>query len=249
MRFVCKDKYPDVSFKVGDFVVASSIRFNGVEEIIITRKESDGRTIYLVGNKWRNAVDIKCQQCNFEEHCYFGIRKLSKDQFFMLADKFHQIKKVNAPDIKFGSVVTLQTRLLKIKPDKLRWLRAMYGKCLSERQIQQIQNKLYNNESEDKHLTIDYEDLEIVDERIMIGIISGINLPFGCYFTEYSTHCKDFIGSNKYCVHYVHKPSISLSLIGKDFEDYSIWAEPEIIEILSPEESKKYLDKDFYSLI
>ena len=167
----------------------------------------------------------------------------------MLADKFSEIKKVNAPDIKFGTVVKLQTRLLKIKPDKLQWLRAMYGKCLSERQIQQIQNKLYNNESEDKHLTIDYEDLEIVDESIMIGIFSGINLPFGCYFTEYSTHCKDFIGSNKYCVHYVHKPSISLSLIGKDFEDYSIWTEPEIIEILSPEESQKYLekDKDFYS--
>ena len=59
MQFVCKDKYPKISYKTGDFVVASSIRFNGVEEIISTRKESDGRTIYLVGNKWCNAVDIK----------------------------------------------------------------------------------------------------------------------------------------------------------------------------------------------
>ena len=59
MQFVCKDKYPDISYKTGDFVVASSIRFNCVEEIISTRKESDGRTIYLVGNKWCAAVDIK----------------------------------------------------------------------------------------------------------------------------------------------------------------------------------------------
>ncbi len=59
MRFVCKDKYPDVSFKVGDFVVASSIRFNGVQEIISTKKESDGRTIYLVENIWCHAVDLK----------------------------------------------------------------------------------------------------------------------------------------------------------------------------------------------
>ena len=59
MRFVCKDKYPDVSFKVGDFVVASSIRFKGTQEIISTKKESDGRTIYLVENKWCNAVDLK----------------------------------------------------------------------------------------------------------------------------------------------------------------------------------------------
>lgn len=59
MQFVCKDKYPKISYKTGDFVVASSIRFNGVEEIISTRKKSDGKTIYLVGNKWCNAVDIK----------------------------------------------------------------------------------------------------------------------------------------------------------------------------------------------
>lgn len=63
MQFVCKDKYPVISYKTGDFVVASGIRFNSVEEIISTRKESDGRTIYLISNngckKWCNAVDIK----------------------------------------------------------------------------------------------------------------------------------------------------------------------------------------------
>lgn len=40
-----------------------------------------------------------------------------------------------------------------------------------------------------------------------------------------------------------------LSTQGKDFEDYFICTEPEIIEVLSPDESQKYLekDKDFYS--
>ena len=63
IQFVCKDKYPDTSYKNGDFVVASSIRFNGVVEIISTRKKSDGKTIYLISSNgckiWCNAVDIK----------------------------------------------------------------------------------------------------------------------------------------------------------------------------------------------
>ena len=63
MQFVCKDKYPDISYKPGDFVVASSIRFKGVDEIISTRKESDGTTTYLISSNgckmWCNAVDIK----------------------------------------------------------------------------------------------------------------------------------------------------------------------------------------------
>lgn len=86
--------------------------------------------------------DESCNQCNFEEHSYYGIRKLSKPQFFMLADKFLEIKKVNAPDIK-------------------------YGRCLSENQIRQIK-----------------EDLETADNRVLTGIISGINNPFGYYFNE-----------------------------------------------------------------
>ena len=77
----------------------------------------------------------------------------------MLADKFPEIKKVNAPDIKFGTVVKLQTRQLKIKEDKLRDLRINYGKCLSERQINQIQEEFYDEDFDNDYLTINYEDL------------------------------------------------------------------------------------------
>lgn len=63
MRFVCKDKYKDVSFKVGDFVVASSIRFKGIQEVLETRKEQDDRTLYLISDngckKWCSSNDIK----------------------------------------------------------------------------------------------------------------------------------------------------------------------------------------------
>ena len=192
-----------------------------------------------------------CKNCDFEEHCYFGIRKLTQHQFFMLADKFNEIKKVNTSDIKFGTVVKLQTRQLKIKEDKLRELRINYGKCLSERQIKQIQEEFYDEDFDNDYLTINYEDLETTSDRIIIGIISGINNPFGYYFTEYSVHSNSFIGSNKQCIHYVNKPKFILDKPGKDFEDYFTWAVPEIIEILSPEESQKYLEKDkeFYSLI
>ena len=195
-------------------------------------------------------ADTKCTNCNFEEHCYFGIRKLSQSQFFMLADKFNEIKKVNASDIKFGTAVKLQTRQLNIKEDKLQELRLKYGKCLSERQIRRIQQELYADEDFDNdYLTLNYEDLETGNNRIMIGIISGITNPFGYYFSEYCQHSNSFIGSNNHCVHYVHKPNLTLATPGKDFEDYFTWTIPEIIEILSPEESSMYLekDKDFYS--
>jgi hypothetical protein len=193
-----------------------------------------------------------CKNCDFEEHCYFGIRKLTRHQFFMLADKFNEIKKVSAPDIKFGTVVKLQTRQLKIKEDKLRDLRINYGKCLSERQIKQIQEELYENENFDNdYLTINYEDLETTNNRIITGIISGISSPFGYYFNEYSQHSNIFIGSNTHCVQFVHKPEFILDKPGKDFEDYFTWTIPEIIEIIPSEESQKYLEKqkDFYSLI
>lgn len=192
-----------------------------------------------------------CKNCDFEEHCYFGIIKLSKPQFFMLADKFNEIKKVNTPDIKFGTVVKLQTRQLKIKEDKLQDLRINYGKCLSERQIKQIQEEFYDEDFDNDYLTINYEELETTSDRIMIGMISGINNHFGYYFSEYSQHSNSFNGSNKQCIHYVNKPNFTLTTPGKDFEDYFTWTAPEIIEILSPEESSKYLEKqkDFYSLI
>ena len=195
-------------------------------------------------------ADTKCINCNFEEHCYFGIRKLSKPQFFMLADKFPEIKKVNESDIKFGTVVKLQTRLLKIKESKLQYLRIIYGRCLSEKQINKIKSDLYEDDSHDNNLSINYTDLETVDNRVLTGIVSGIN-PFGYYFSEYCQHSNSFIGSNNHCVHYVHKPNLTLATLGKDFEDYFTWTKPEIIEILSPEESSMYLEKqkDFYSLI
>ena len=169
----------------------------------------------------------------------------------MLADKFPEIKKVNESDIKFGTVVKLQTRLLKIKESKLQYLRIIYGRCLSEKQINKIKSDLYEDDSHDNNLSINYTDLETTSDRIMIGIISGINNSFGYYFTEYSVHSNSFIGSNKHCIHYVNKPKFILDKPGKDFEDYFTWAVPEIIEILSPEESQKYLEKDkeFYSLI
>lgn len=187
-------------------------------------------------------ADTKCINCNFEEHCYFGIRKLSKPQFFMLANKFPEIKKVNESDIKFGTVVKLQTRLLKIKESKLQYLRIIYGRCLSEKQINKIKSDLYEDDSHDNNLSINYTDLETVDNRVLTGIVSGIN-PFGYYFSEYCQHSNSFIGSNNHCVHYVHKPNLTLATPGKDFEDYFTWTKPEIIEILSPEESSMYLEK------
>ena len=219
-------------------------------EKAIKENKIDGSFTYNGYQYVLNCVaENKCWQCDFEEHCYFGVRKLSKDQFFMLADKFSEIKKVNAPDIKFGTVVKLQTRLLKIKPDKSQWLRVMYGKCLSEKQIQQIRNKLYEENSENEDLTINYEDLIATNNRVLTGIITGINLPFGYYFEEYSSPRNVFVGSSQRCVHFVNKPKLILSTQGKDFEDYFIWTEPEIIEVLSPDESQKYLEKDndFYS--
>lgn len=158
---------------------------------------------------------------------------------------------VNASDIKFGTVVKLQTRLLKIKESKLQELRVKYGKCLSEKQIQEIKSDLYMNDAEDEYSTVDYGDLETTNNRVLTGIISGINKPFGYYFTEYSSHTKEFVGNNRQCIHYVHKPSIRLDKAGKDFEDYFTWTTSEIIEILSPEESQKYLEKhkDFYSCL
>jgi hypothetical protein len=63
MQFVCKDKYPDVQFKVGDFVISSSSRFNGVQEIVSIRKEQDCRIQYLISDNgrkiWCNTVDLK----------------------------------------------------------------------------------------------------------------------------------------------------------------------------------------------
>ena len=221
-------------------------------EKALKQNKIDGSYIKNGSEYELNCVSTEsCVSCDFEEHCYFGIRKLTKSQFFMLANKFDEIKKVNAPDIKFGTVVKLQTRLLKIKESKLQNLRSFYGKCLSERQTQEIKNDLFENDSDDNNLEIRYEDLETVDERTHIGLILGINLPFGYYFTEYSVHIKDFVGNNRQCVHYVHKPSICLDKAGKDFEDYFTWTTSEIIEILSPEESQKYLEKqkEFYSLI
>lgn len=192
--------------------------------------------------------DVKCKQCNFEEHCYFGIRKLSKSQFIVLADKFPEIKKVNQSDIKFGTIVKLQTRLLKIKESKLSRLRAFYGKCLSERQTQMIQNKFYDDESDEKYITVNYEDLIEVNNNIKIGMI--ISTAYGAYY--YSDYISDesFNGSTR-CIAVVNKPPIILNTAGKDFEDYFVWTEPEIIEILSPEESQKYLEKqkDFYSCL
>lgn len=152
---------------------------------------------------------------------------------------------VNASDIKFGTVVKLQTRLLKIKESKLQELRVKYGKCLSEKQIQEIKSDLFENDSEDANLEIRYDDLIATNNRILIGIITGINLPFGYYFEEYSTHRDSFVGSSQRCAHYVHKPSIRLDKAGKDFEDCFICTEPEIIEILSLDESQKYLEKIF----
>lgn len=221
-------------------------------EKAIKENKIDGSFTYNGYQYELNCVSTEsCKCCDFEEHCYFDIRKLSKEQFIMLADKFQEIKKVNTSDIKFGSVVKLQTRLLKIKESKLIRLRAFYGKCLSERQIQEIKNDLYINDEEDEDLYIEYNDLETTGERIHIGLISGISKPFGYYFTEYSEHNKEFIGNNIQCIHYVHKPSIRLDKAGKDFEDYFTWTTSEIIEILSPEERQKYLEKqkDFYSLI
>ena len=202
-----------------------------------------------------NGIEIQCistescKKCDFEEHCYFGIRKLTEEQLVMLADKFNQIKKINESDIKFGTVVKLQTRLLKIKESKLQNLRLKYGRCLSERQMQEIQSELFENDLDTDYLIVNYEDLETVGERTFVGVISGINRPFGYYFTEYSHHPKEFRGSSNQCVHYVKKPGIDLLNAGKDFEDYSLWTIPEIIEIISPEESQKYLEnqKDFYS--
>lgn len=73
MQFVCKDKYPVISYKTGDFVVASGTRFNGVEEIISTRKEQDGRIAYLISNngckKWCCAIDIKKWIPNVHDCC------------------------------------------------------------------------------------------------------------------------------------------------------------------------------------
>ena len=66
MEFICKDKYPDVSFKVGDFVAPTeAIRkiFNGIQEVIETRKEQDSRILYLISDngckKWCCSNDIK----------------------------------------------------------------------------------------------------------------------------------------------------------------------------------------------
>ena len=72
---------------------------------------------------------------------------------------------------------------------------------------------------------------------------------FEYYFNEYSEHSKTFTANNSHCVHYVNRPNFILDKLGKDFEDYCMWTTTEIIEILSPEESQKYLekDKDFYS--
>ena len=150
--------------------------------------------------------------------------------------------------LKSGTVVKLQTRLLKIKESKLQYLRIIYGRCLSEKQINKIKSDLYEDDSHDNNLSINYTDLETVDNRVLTGIVSGIN-PFGYYFSEYCQHSNSFIGSNNHCVHYVHKPNLTLATPGKDFEDYFTWTKPEIIEILSPEESSKYLEKqkDFYS--
>ena len=219
-------------------------------EKAIKEKKIDGSYIRnRYGEIELNCIsDESCNQCNFEEHCYFGIRKLSKDQFFMLADKFPEIKKVNESDIKFGTVVKLQTRLLKIQESKLQYLRIIYGRCLSEKQINKIKSDLYEDDSHDNNLSINYTDLETVDNRVLTGIVSGIN-SFGYYFNEYSEHSKTFAANNSHCVHYVNRPNFILDKLGKDFEDHSIWTVPEIIEILSPEESQKYLEKhtEFYS--
>lgn len=59
MRFVCKDEYPNVSYNVGDFVVASDGRFKGVQEIVSIRKEPDNRIVYLIQNIWCCSNDIK----------------------------------------------------------------------------------------------------------------------------------------------------------------------------------------------
>lgn len=62
-RFVCKEKFADISYKIGEFVTAARNRFKGVGEIISTKKDIDDRELYLISanglKSWCVEVDIK----------------------------------------------------------------------------------------------------------------------------------------------------------------------------------------------
>ena len=103
MRFVCKDKYLDVSFKVGDFVVASSIRFKGTQEIISTEKTTDGKIRYLISD---NGCKIWC--------CSNDIKKWTPEVNENVVIKI-QLAQINSGSIDGYGMTRYYTVIMKVK--------------------------------------------------------------------------------------------------------------------------------------
>ena len=159
---------------------------------------------------------------------------------------------IKKPDsaIKFGDIVKLECYTLKISEDKLKELHEKYGKCLSKRQMQEVQSENYENDIDSDLLDICYEDLDISSTREIIAVISGINDSFGYYYNDYSIHTPGF-GSSQFCINFEDKPIITIDKFGVDFEDYSVYTKPRIIKVLSADEIKELKisdkQKEFYS--
>ena len=67
--------------------------------------------------------------------------------------------------------------------------------------------------------------------------------------SNYSEHYKydNFFNGYDHIQKVADKPNITLDKHGIDFEDFSIWSQPHIVEVISGKEREKLLNCEFFS--
>lgn len=223
--------------RIGDIVKSE---FNGV----VSKVTETGR-------EKANTVQVQvANNGNFRLLTDSEIEHLSEGEIQCMNDPLSFCVEKPKP-IKFGDIVKLECYTLKISEDKLKELHEKYGKCLSKRQMQEVQSENCENDIDSDLLDICYEDLDISSTREIIGIISGINDSFGYYYNDYSIHTPGF-GSSQFCINFEDKKCIRIDKFGVDFEDYSVYTIPRIIKVLSADEISRLKisdkQKEFYPL-
>ena len=150
-------------------------------------------------------------------------------------------------NLRFGDIVELQSYSMKINKETLAELQKEYGRGLTVNQLDEIREKLFEDDYDLKCFVIENKDLEINRTWTHIAMIVSKNDTFGYYCSLYSEHnTTNFSIGHTFCQTYDDKSPIYLDKAGKDFEDYEIQTKLKVIRVLSEEEKKKYVTSDFY---
>ena len=146
--------------------------------------------------------------------------------------------------LEFGTLVELEIVTYKISETKLKELRATYGECLSNNQL----NSVYNEDVDgmERGLIIPFEDLTEKHLQNFYGILVGENKGYGYYYMRYGKYSSFTYGEDT-CIKYEDKPNIRIVECGKDFSEYIVFSKPMIKNKAKESIKKELLYDDFFN--